>query len=40
MEPVKIGVLVEFPSTKEKMFVHPKLMQLLTQDVNDFKPYK
>ncbi len=37
---VDIGVLVEFPSTKEKLFVHPKLMQLLTQDVNDFKPYK
>ncbi len=36
---VEIGVLVEFPSTKEKLFVHPKLMRLLTQDVNDFAPY-
>lgn len=36
---VEIGVLVEFPSTKEKLFVHPKLMRLLTQDVNDFEPY-
>lgn len=37
---VEIGVLVEFPSTKEKLFVHPKLMRLLTQDVNDFEPYQ
>lgn len=36
---VEIGVLVEFPSTKEKLFVHPKLMRLLTQDVNVFQPY-
>ena len=36
---VEIGVLVEFPSTKEKLFVHPKLMRLLTHDVNDFEPY-
>lgn len=36
---VKVGVLVEYPSTKEKLFVHPKLMRLLTQDVNDFVPY-
>lgn len=36
---VAIGVLVEYPSTKEKLFVHPKLMRLLTQDVNDFVPY-
>jgi len=32
-------VLVEYPTTKEKLFVHPKLMRLLTQDVNDFVPY-
>ena len=37
---VDIGVLVEYPSTKEKLFVHPKLMRLLTQDVNDFEPYQ
>lgn len=36
---VEIGVLVEFPATKEKLFVHPKLMQLLTQDTNEFAPY-
>jgi len=36
---VEIGVLIEFPSTKEKLFVHPKLMRLLTQDVNDFEKY-
>lgn len=36
---VEIGVLVEFPSTKEKLFVHPKFMRLLTQDVNDFELY-
>lgn len=38
-ELVRIGVLLEFPSTKEKLFVHPKLMRLLTQDVNDFAEY-
>lgn len=36
---VQIGVLVEYPSTKEKLFVHPKLMRLLTRDVNTFEPY-
>ena len=36
---VKIGVLTELPMTKEKLFVHPKLMQLLTKDSNDFKHY-
>lgn len=36
---VDIGVLVEAPATKEKIFVHPKLMQLLTRDSNDFKRY-
>jgi Fic family protein len=37
---VEIGVMVEYPSTKEKLFVHPKLMRLLTEDVNDFVSYK
>ena len=37
---VEIGVLVEVPVTKEKIFVHPKLMQLLTRDSNDFKRYE
>lgn len=36
---VEIGVLVEFPSSKEKLFVHAKLMRLLTRDVNSFKLY-
>ena len=36
---VEIGVLIEAPATKEKLFIHPKLMQLLTQDTNTFKPY-
>lgn len=36
---VAIGVLVEAPTTKEKLFIHPKLMQLLTRDRNEFTPY-
>ena len=36
---VEIGVLVEAPATKEKLFIHPKLMQLLTRDTNQFDPY-
>ena len=36
---VEIGVLIEAPATKEKLFIHPKLMQLLTRDSNEFKPY-
>ena len=34
-----IGVLHEIRAGKEKLFVHPKLIQLLTQDSNDFIPY-
>jgi Fic family protein len=34
-----IGVLHEKRAGKEKLFVHPKLIQLLTQDGNDFIPY-
>lgn len=37
---VEIGVLVEASSAKEKLFIHPKLMQLLTEDGNQFKPYR
>jgi len=33
---VDIGVLTEAPTTKEKLFIHPKLMHLLTQDSNNF----
>ncbi|MBE7463863.1 MAG: Fic family protein [Planctomycetes bacterium] len=35
----RIGVLQETPVGKEKLFVHPKLMQLLTRDSNTFEPY-
>ncbi|HEX2640749.1 MAG TPA: Fic family protein [Pyrinomonadaceae bacterium] len=37
---VEIGVLTEIQSGREKLFVHPKLMRLLTQDTNDFTPYR
>lgn len=36
---VKIGVLQEKAVGKEKLFIHPKLMQLLTRDSNAFTPY-
>ena len=36
---VEIGVLAEVAVTKEKLFIHPKLMQLLTQDSNQFALY-
>jgi Fic family protein len=34
-----IGVLYEIQAGKEKLFVHPKLIQLLTQDNNELIPY-
>ena len=34
-----IGVLKEIPIGREKLFIHPKLMQLLSQDSNEFDPY-
>jgi Fic family protein len=34
-----IGILREQPFGREKLFVHPKLMGLLTRDDNDFEPY-
>jgi hypothetical protein len=34
-----IGVLREQAVRKEKLFVHPKLMRLLTHDSNAFEPY-
>lgn len=37
---VEIGVLAEVAVTKEKLFIHPKLMQLLTRDSNTFKSYE
>ncbi|MCS4308270.1 Fic family protein [Rheinheimera pacifica] len=36
---VEVGVLKELSAGKEKLFVHPKLMQLMTQDNNDINPY-
>lgn len=38
-ELVSIGVLQEVQIGKEKLFIHPKLMQLLTRDDNNFTPY-
>ena len=34
-----IGVLEEVGAGKEKLFVHPKLMQLMTKDSNRVKSY-
>lgn len=36
----EIGVLAETETTKEKLFVHPKLIALLTTENNDFTPYE
>ncbi|WP_353506338.1 hypothetical protein [Variovorax davisae] len=33
------GVLSEIQAGKEKLFIHPKLMQLLMKDSNDFAKY-
>lgn len=37
---VSIGVLEQKTVGREKLFVHPKLMQLLTRDRNSFSPYR
>ncbi len=34
-----IGVLQEIQSGKEKLFVHPKLLDLMSRDTNSFDPY-
>ncbi len=34
-----LGVLREIPFGKEKLFTHPKLMQLLSRDHHQFQPY-
>ncbi len=34
-----IGVLREQKKGRDKLFVHPKLLRLLTQDANEFEPY-
>jgi Fic family protein len=36
---VELGVLEERVSGREKLFIHPKLMQMLTRDRNDTAPY-
>lgn len=36
---VEIGVLNEVSVSKEKLFLHPKFMKLLTTDANEFAPY-
>lgn len=35
----EIGVLEEIQAGKEKLFVHPKLIQLMTKDNNTFENY-
>lgn len=39
LELVGAGVLTEQAAGKEKLFVHPKLMNVLTKDGNDWEPY-
>lgn len=34
-----IDVLIERPVGRERLFIHPKLMRLLTEDTNDFARY-
>lgn len=36
---VEIGVLQEMQSGREKIFIHPKLMELLTHDSRAFSLY-
>lgn len=36
---VAIGVLQEKAVGKEKLFLHPKFLQLLTREGNTFAPY-
>jgi DNA-binding transcriptional ArsR family regulator len=36
---VDIGVLEEMRAGKEKLFIHSKLLKLLTKDSNAFVPY-
>ena len=38
-ELVKLGVLEEKTVGREKLFIHPKLMRLLTRDANEFVSY-
>jgi len=36
---VRVGVLEEKVVGREKLFIHPKLMRLLTRERNTFEPY-
>jgi len=36
---IEIDVLAEVEAGKEKLFIHPKLMRILTQDGNEFTLY-
>lgn len=35
----ELGILEEVTSGREKLFVHPKLLRLLTRNSNSFQPY-
>ena len=35
----ELGIVEERRSGREKLFIHPKLMRLLTEDSNEFEPY-
>lgn len=37
---VSIGVLIEQPVGRERLFIHPKLIQLITVDGNEFERYE
>ena len=37
---VSIGVLKEQRVGRERLFIHPKLIQLITKDNNEFTDYK
>ena len=37
---VDVGVLTEAATSKEKLFIHTKLMQLLTRETNEFQRYQ
>lgn len=36
---VGLGVLQEYPAGREKLFIHPKFLKLLTKDSNEFERY-
>ena len=38
-ELVRIGILIEYPLGREKLFAHPRLIEVLTTDTNTWKPF-